>query len=135
MAVSAIPGAPPSALERLIDDYLANCEARGLSQRTIRNSYSYALKQVLLPWCAAEGEIDLVERSVDSERDKLIVRIFGDCGLRLEGLTQLRPQDIVRSGRQAHMRVLGKGSRVRDVPIPPQLLRRLERFIESRPED
>lgn len=33
------------------------------------------------------------------------------------------------------MRVLGKGSRVRDVPIPPQLLRRLERFIESRPED
>jgi integrase len=184
----------PPPLHRLADDYLANCQARGLSQRTLTNSYGYSLREIFLPWCDAEGirdvgdldgravdrftssllqrrhadgrpiskhtvhgyvrpvrqmltrairmgdnvaakpqlpklsmplldtltrdEIDLMERVLDSERDKLIIRIFGDCGLRLEELMQLRPGDITRSGRQAHLRVLGKGSRVRDVPIP-----------------
>ena len=72
---------------------------------------------------------------VQTERDRVIIRIFGDCGLRREELTQLRPEDVVRSGRQAYLRVLGKLDRVRDVPLPPPLLRRLERLIESRPLD
>jgi integrase/recombinase XerD len=80
-------------------------------------------------------EIDLMEKVATSERDKLIIRIFGDCGLRREELTQLTPANIVRSGRQAHMRVLGKGNRVRDVPLPPATLRRLERHIDGRPLD
>ena len=78
-------------------------------------------------------EIDCLEAVMLSERDKLIIRLFGDCGLRREELTQLRGGDIVRSGRQAHLRVLGKFSRIRDVPLPPQLLRRLERFIDGLP--
>jgi integrase len=211
MSVHALDGTTPSPLDRLAEDYLANCQARGLSQRTLTNSYGYSLREVFLPWCGAEGlrsvrdldartvdrftssllqrrhadgrplskhtvhsyvrpvrqmlawasrmgesvvakpqlpklsmpprdtltrdEIDLMEKVLDSERDKLIVRIFGDCGLRLEELTRLRPDDITRSGRQAHLRVLGKGSRVRDVPVPPHLLRRLERHIEGRPSD
>ena len=79
MAVSAIPGAPPSALERLIDDYLANCEARGLSQRTIRNSYSYALKDVF--WCAAEELADVRElnaRALDRFTSSLLQRQHPD---------------------------------------------------------
>jgi integrase/recombinase XerD len=83
----------------------------------------------------SRDEIDLMEKVVSNERDKLIIRIFGDCGLRLQELTQLAPGDIVRSGRQAHLRVLGKGSRVRDVPLPPLVLRRLERLIDGRPLD
>lgn len=211
MAIRVLDGAAPSSLERLVDDYLAHCAARGLSQRTLNNSYGYALRDVFLPWCASQGlgdvadltgraldrftsallqrqhadgraiskhtvhsyvrpvrqmltwasrvgedvaakpqlpkltmplretltrdEIDLMERVVPTERDKLIIRIFGDCGLRLEELTQLTPADIVRSGRQAHLRVLGKGARMRDVPVPPQTLRRLERHIDGRPLD
>jgi integrase len=211
MSVHALDGGTPSPLDRLAQDYLAHCQARGLSHRTLTTSYGYSLREVFLPWCDAEGlrdvgdldgravdrftssllqrrrgdgrpiskhtvhtyvrpvrqmlswasrmgetvvakpqlpklsmpmrdtltrdEIDLMEKVLDSERDKLIIRIFGDCGLRLEELTQLRPGDITRSGRQAHLRVLGKGSRVRDVPIPPQVLRRLERHIDGRPSD
>jgi site-specific recombinase XerD len=210
MAIRVLGGAAPSSLERLVDDYLSHCQARGLSPRTLDAAYGYSLRSVFLPWCAEEGitdareldsravdrftssllrrqthgrsiskhtvhayvrpvrqmlnwatrmgedvpakpqlpklslamretltrdEIDLMERVVDSERDKLIIRIFGDCGLRLDELTQLTPSQIVRSGRQAHLRVLGKGDRVRDVPIPPQLLRRLERHIDGRPID
>src|SRR5689334_13536691 len=81
MAVLGIPAAPPSALERLIDDYLANCEARGLSQRTIRNSYSYALKEVLLPWCAAQGigdVRDLTARVLDRYTSELLQRQHPD---------------------------------------------------------
>jgi integrase len=211
MSVHVLDDAAPSPLARLVDDYLAHCQARGLSQRTLTNSYGYALRHIFLPWCATEGysdvrdldgravdrftssllqrrhadgrpiskhsvhsyvrpvrqllswaslmgetvtakpqlpklslpprdtltrdELDLMETVLDSERDKLIIRIFADCGLRLEELTQLRPADITRSGRQAHLRVLGKGSRIRDVPIPPQVLRRLERHIGGRPSD
>jgi len=83
----------------------------------------------------SRAEVDLLERSVMSERDKLIIRIFADCGLRLEELARLQAGDIQRSGRQAHLRVLGKRDRVRDVPVPPTLLRRVERHIDSRPLD
>ena len=80
-------------------------------------------------------EIERLEAALLSERDRLIIRIFADCGLRLDELTRLRPDDIVRSGRQAYLRVLGKRSRIRDVPVLPQLLRRLERHMERRPVD
>jgi integrase len=77
--------------------------------------------------------VALAENAAFSERDKLIIRIFGDCGLRIAELTQLKPTDIMRSGRHAYLRVLGKGSRMRDVPLPPQILRRPERHIAGRP--
>ena len=80
-------------------------------------------------------EIDQLETALPYERDKLIIRIFGDCGLRLDELSRLDTTDVFRSARQAHLRVLGKRSRIRDVPIPPSLLRRLDRFIESRPDE
>jgi integrase/recombinase XerD len=208
MAVHVLETGRPAPLERLVDDYLSHCIARGLSPRTTESAYGRSLHRVFLPWCAGEGirelaqldhravdrftssllqqrrpngqplskhsvhtyvrpvrqmltwaasvgeevkakpqlprtsaplrdvltreEIDLLERVVQTERDKVIIRVFGDCGLRREELTQLRPEDVVRSGRQAYLRVVGKLSRVRDVPIPPPLLRRLERLVEGR---
>ncbi len=209
MAIQLLNSDPPTPLERLVDDYLMNCRARGLSPRT-DEQYSYSLR-ILLKWCQSEritrlaeldrstfdryttwllsrtnrdgkqvskhgvhtrirpvrlllnwasregeevqarpqlprrekpirdvltrAEIDSLERALPNERDKLIIRIFGDCGLRLDELTRLEAKDIIRSGRQAHMRVLGKRGRARDVPIPPSLLRRMDRFIDSRPEE
>jgi len=47
--------AKPSTLEGLVEDYLASCRARGLSPKTIRDNYGYALKSVFLPWAGAEG--------------------------------------------------------------------------------
>src|SRR5438132_944515 len=159
MAMPATNVSLPSSLDRLANDYLASCEARGLAPRTLTRSYGYALQDVFLPWCAAEGlrdvsgldartvdrftsallqrrhpdgrpiskhtvhsyvrpvrqmltwasrvgesvaakpqlpklskplrdtltrdEVDLMEKVMTSERDKLIIRVFGDCGLRL----------------------------------------------------
>jgi len=80
-------------------------------------------------------ELDQLERAAITERDRVIIRIFADCGLRLEELSRLKAGDIVRSGRQAHLRVLGKRNRWRDVPVPPTLLRRIERLIDCRPDE
>jgi len=210
MAIRVLPTALPSPLESLVDDYLSNCRARGLSPKT-ETQYAGVLRGVFLPWCTDEGigdvgeldrraldrytsslldrkttsgkplskhsvhtyirpvrilltwaakegeevkakpqlprrpqivrdvltrdEIDLLERSVLSERDKVVIRIFGDCGLRLHELVGLKASDVIRSGRQAPLRVHGKGDRMRDVPIAPQLLRRLERLIDGRLEE
>lgn len=112
--------------------------------------------RLLLTWAAREGEpitarpqlprqpkpvrdvlsrdeIDQMERSLPNERDRLILRVFADCGLRLRELAGLEASGVIRSGRQAHLRVLGKRDRIRDVPVPPSLLRRLDRLIQSRP--
>ncbi len=83
----------------------------------------------------SRDEIDQLERAAATERDQLIIRIFGDCGLRLEELTRLQAGDIVRGGRQAHLKVLGKRDRVRDVPLAPPLLRRLDGFLRRRPDE
>lgn len=53
--------APPSALEKLVDDYLASCRASGLSPKTIKFSYGYPLRSVLLPWSAQQGIVDVTE--------------------------------------------------------------------------
>jgi integrase/recombinase XerD len=211
MAIQLLDLGEPSPLSTLVDDYLNHCRARGLSPRTLDNSYGYALHAIFLPWCDSQrirrvaeldsravdrftsellqrrrpdgkpisphsvhtyvrpvrqmlswaitmgedvkakpqlpmtskplrdvltrDEIDQLEAAAPTERDKLIIRLFGDCGLRREELTQLCAGNIVRSGRQAHVRVLGKMHRLRDVPLPPQLLRRLERFIDGLPTE
>lgn len=46
---------PASALTRLVDEYLADCSARGLSPKTVRVSYGYPLQRVFLPWAAQQG--------------------------------------------------------------------------------
>jgi hypothetical protein len=48
-----------TGLEALVDDYLAHCRAKGLSPKTIRDNYGYALKGLFLPLailrCRAAG--------------------------------------------------------------------------------
>lgn len=80
-------------------------------------------------------DIDKMELSLPTERDRLIIRLFADCGLRLEELATLESENIVRTGRHAFLRVRGKRDRVREVPILPGLLRRLERHISGRSGD
>jgi integrase len=202
----------PSALARLVEDYLMACRARGLARSTITGSYGYPLLQVFLPWCRNAGvtelsqlngrtmdafsvhlfedggkggrplektsihayvravrgflnwcetegegkvprpalptlprrvldvldreEINQMEAAAQSERDRIIIRILGDCGLRSEELCSLRLESVVRRDRQAHLSVHGKGDRDRLVPLPPALLRRIENYIRSgRPKD
>ena len=60
--------APSTRLEALVEDYLAHCRAKGLSPKTIRDNYGYALKGVFLPWATQEGitePSDITSRALD----------------------------------------------------------------------
>jgi integrase/recombinase XerD len=207
--LTIVPGKAPTPLARLVDDYLAHCRARGLSVKTWRDAYRYALVEVFLPWCAAQGisepsqltsrvlerfttklleeggrrgrlskasinsygrsvkgflswaesegelkegvkvqvpklkrkvidvltrdEIQAMENAGKTERDKLLVRVLADTGIRLGELLGLRAADIVESARgQSGLKVRGKGEAERLVPLSPQLTRRLRRYLTGR---
>jgi site-specific recombinase XerD len=73
-------------------------------------------------------QIQKLEDAANTERDKLIVRVLGDCGLRLGELLGLRPGDLVEQGRERYLHVRGKGARERLVPVAPALFQRLRRY-------
>lgn len=81
----------------------------------------------------SRDEIQRMEDAAKSERDKLILRLLADCGLRLGELVGLRVQDLwePRRGEYA-LKVRGKGSRDRLVPVAPALHRRLKRYLAGR---
>jgi site-specific recombinase XerD len=195
----------PSALEALVDDYLAHCRARGLSPSTVNQAYRYPLKGILLPFCSERGitevgqldrraldqltaqlldegagrgrplarhsvhaytrainhflawanaegegvevkaqlprlprklvevlsreEIQQMEDTARTERDKLILRLLADTGIRVGELLGLRTSDLLEQGRNYYIRVRGKGQRDRLVPLP-RLYRRLRIYAE-----
>jgi integrase len=73
-------------------------------------------------------EIKRLIAAAPSERDRLILTTLADCALRSSELCRLDTGDIVRRDRQAFLHVHGKGARERLVPLPPSLLRALERY-------
>lgn len=196
------------ALQVLIGDYLAHCRARGLSYKTVKDNYGYALNHVFLPWCQSRGieaadqitsrhldhfsselqetggkrgqlspatvktyvesvnwflawahgegeiaslkaqtpkqprrvldvlsrqEIQAMEDAARTERDKLIVRVLADTGMRLGELLGLKDEDMMQRGSERYLRLHGKGALDRLVGLPPPLYRRLERLKRSRP--
>lgn len=201
-----------SPLATLVTDYLASCRARGLSPKTVKDSYGYPIEHVFLPFCAREGitaidqlsnqvmdrysselldrggkrgplsrhsvhayvrnvnlfltwarrqgeaveakgqlpklprrdvdvlsrqEIASMEAAAPTERDKLIIRILADTGMRNGELVGLRPADIVERNRTHFLRITrAKGGDSRLAPIMPDLARRLRRFADrGRPDD
>lgn len=86
------------------------------------------------------SEIARLEDAAEVERDKLIIRILADSGMRLSELTGLRTGDLVEQGRYRFVRVRGKGrggqNQERLVPLAPALWSRLRRYAErGRPRD
>lgn len=132
-------------------------DGRQLSKATV-HAYTRGIRG-FLHWCESEGEgqparpplprlprllldvldrdeIDRLEAGAETERDRIIVRLLGDCGLRSSELLSLRPDQIIRRDRQANLHIHGKGERDRFVPLPPTLLRRIDRYLRAgRPKD
>lgn len=130
---------------------------RGLSEATV-HSYGRAVN-VFLNWARDAGEVEhkarirlralpKVERDVlevedirkledaaQTERDKLLIRLLIDTGLRASELTGLRAGDLIEEGHDRFLRVKGKGGDERKVPIRPALYQRLRRYRDrTRPD-
>ena len=144
-------------VDRLSTSLLTRVSARGkpLSADSV-HTYTRGIRQ-FLTWAGKEGEpvaakpqlpklgkhhrdvltsaeIDALEGAAPAERDKLIIRIIGDCGLREGELVRLRVEDVLRPENRGQLHVRGKGRRERRVPVLPRLVRRIERYIATRPD-
>ncbi len=76
-----------------------------------------------------------MEHAARTERDKLIIRLLADTGLRVGELLGLRANDLVEQNRNYYLHVRGKGAIDRLVPAP-KVYRRLRVYIErGRPKD
>jgi integrase/recombinase XerD len=145
-------------LDRFTAELLEHGGTRGALSRHTVHSYIRPVRQ-LLKWAAKEGEpvtgglpqlpslprrvldtlsreeVARLEDAATTERDKLIVRLLADTGIRVGELCGLRVGAMTRHERGALIRIHGKGDRERMVPLRPQLARRLERYVRGRPVD
>ncbi len=80
----------------------------------------------------SRDEIAKLENTARNERDKLIIRVLGDTGVRVAELCGLRTGDLLERDRRWYLRVRGKGDKDRLVPVP-DLHRRISRYIRGRP--
>ncbi len=114
----------------------------GLSSADIRVRNVKVPRQVVD--ALSPAEISALEAAADTERDRLIIRVLANTGIRLSELLGLRVDDIRSEGARWYLRIEGrsygggaKGDRGRLVPLtPPELGRRLRRFATKgrRPE-
>ena len=80
-------------------------------------------------------QIRAMEDAAGPERDKLVVRVLADTGLRVSELLGLTRADLIEQGRDRYVKVRGKGDKQRLVPLQPSLYARLRRYAErGRPQ-
>jgi integrase/recombinase XerD len=155
--VAGIEQLTQKVLDRFTTDLLETPSKRGkqLSPHTVHH-YVRVIRQ-FLKWCRVEGgtgdgrpqlpelpqrvlevlsrdEIERLELAAPTERDKLIVRLLADTGIRVGELCSLEPANIVTGADQrAFLKIFGKGPRNRLVPMAPKLAQRLESYQRFRP--
>jgi integrase len=202
--------APPSDVATEIEEYLIHCRSQGVKPSTIKHSYGYSLRAVLLPWCQSEGittvadidqrtlerfaahvrdrttrdgtplaentvwtyhkaanqlvrwyaqqhatnspkvqlrkppgrkvitlereQIALLERTADTERDRVIVRLLADTGMRPGELVSITKGDLRHQGRRHYVRISEKTGE-RDAPITPEMYARLRALARGGDDD
>ena len=88
-----------------------------------------------LPEVLSEEEVDMLEGSIDlskweGQRNKAIIEVLFSCGLRVSELVNLKLSSIYVD--EQYVRVMGKGSKERLVPISPKALRELNLWFVDR---
>ena len=88
-----------------------------------------------LPEVLTAEEVDALENSIDhskweGQRNHAIIEVLFSCGLRVSELVNLKLSDLYREER--YVRVLGKGSKERLVPISPQAIKQLDLWFVDR---
>jgi len=88
-----------------------------------------------LPEVLTAGEVDALENSIDhskweGQRNHAIIEVLFSCGLRVSELVNLKLSDLYLEER--YVRVLGKGSKERLVPISPQAIQQLKLWFLDR---
>lgn len=88
-----------------------------------------------LPEYLTVEEVDLLEQAIDltkweGQRNKTIIEVLFSCGLRVSELVNLKLSDIFEE--EKFIRVLGKGSKERLVPISETAIKQLHYWYKDR---
>lgn len=88
-----------------------------------------------LPEVLTTAEVDQLEASIDvskpeGQRNRAIIEVLFSCGLRVSELTHLRLSDLFLE--EGYIRVMGKGSKERLVPISNRAVLELELWFYDR---
>ena len=88
-----------------------------------------------LPEVLSPDEVDALEASIDlskweGHRNRAIIEVLYSCGLRVSELVSLRLTDLFLD--EQYVRVVGKGSKERLVPISPKAIRELGYWFDDR---
>ncbi len=144
---------PSRLLDRFVGELLIQGGKEGRLARQSVITYVRTLNQ-FLAWAARAGAIELVKAKLprahrklvdvlsrqemqriedvaSRERDKLIVRLLADTGLRLGEVVSLRPDSIIEHNGRHYLHVTGKGQRDRLVPLTPTLHERLAWYVRA----
>ncbi|WP_028912072.1 site-specific tyrosine recombinase/integron integrase [Prevotella sp. MA2016] len=88
-----------------------------------------------LPEVLSTAEVDRLEASIDlskweGHRNRAIIEVLFSCGLRVSELVNLKLSDLYLE--EEYVRVLGKGSKERLVPISPRAIQELHYWFDDR---
>ena len=88
-----------------------------------------------LPEVLSTAEVDLLEQAIDlskweGHRNRAIIEVLFSCGLRVSELTNLTLSNLYIE--EQYIRVMGKGSKERLVPISPRALDELNYWFADR---
>jgi integrase/recombinase XerD len=88
-----------------------------------------------LPEVLTTDEVDRLENSIDlskweGHRNRAIIEVLFSCGLRVSELVNLKLSDLYL--QEEYVRVLGKGSKERLVPISPKAIKELRWWFDDR---
>lgn len=88
-----------------------------------------------LPEVLSAQEVDLLENSIDlskweGQRNKAIIEVLFSCGLRVSELVQLKLSNLYLD--EQYVRVFGKGSKERLIPISSKAIKELDYWFMDR---
>ena len=88
-----------------------------------------------LPEVLTPDEVDALENSIDlskweGHRNRASIEVLFSCGLRVSELVNLKLSNLYKEER--YVRVIGKGSKERLVPISPKAIKELEWWFDDR---
>lgn len=99
----------------LTNDFISDLEGRKTESR--------------IPSVLTKEEIDSVQAAASSAKNKLIIELLYSCGLRVSELTNLKMSQV--NFKERFIRVFGKGSKERLVPIAESSLKMLCEYLKK----
>lgn len=106
-----------------------------LEENPTENLAPQKKKKSLPHYLSLEQSIELLDAvdGPDQERDRCILTLFLNCGMRLSELVSINITDVVHNN--STLRILGKGNKERIVYLNQACLESIENYLAVRPKD